>query len=144
MFDPSVSVMHFVKKPVICVAPLDLLSEVARLANVHQINHFPVCDAGRLVGMITRTDLLRIEHGFTAFNTRQSRQYNETILDSLVVQDLMTKEVATTPTTTTAKDAAAAFRHRNYHSLVIMGEDGQKPVGIVTVMDLLHYAYDAQ
>lgn len=144
MFDPSISVTHFVKKPIICVSPLDLLSDVARLAKEHAINHLPVCDAGRLVGMITRTDLLRIEHGFTAFNTKQSQQYNETILDSLLVQDIMTKEVATVAASTTAKAAADAFRHKNYHSLVIVSEDGQTPLGIVTVMDLLHYAYDAK
>ncbi len=143
MFDPSIPVMHFVKQPLVCVKPLDLLSEVAASAKAHGIKHFPVCEQGNLVGMVTYTDLLRMEHGFTVFNTKQSRSYNRSILDSLLVKDIMTEEVATISSTATAKEAADAFRHKRYHSLVIVGEDGQTPIGILTVMDLLHYAYDA-
>lgn len=144
MFDPTISVMHFVKQPLICVKPLDLLSDIAASAKINGIKHFPVCEQGRLVGMLTYTDLLRMEHGFTVFNTKESRSYNRGIFDSLLVKDIMTKEVATISANATIKEAADAFRHKYYHSLVIVGEDAQVPIGILTVMDLLHHAYDVQ
>jgi CBS domain-containing protein len=44
--------------PAITVAPDVHLDEVARVMRSHQINRVPVVDAGRLIGVITRGDVL--------------------------------------------------------------------------------------
>lgn len=44
--------------PAATVGANDSIEEVARLMRVHQINRVPVVDAGRLIGMVTRGDVL--------------------------------------------------------------------------------------
>ena len=44
--------------PPVTVAPQAHLDEIARLMRVHQINRVPVLDSGRLVGVVTRGDVL--------------------------------------------------------------------------------------
>jgi predicted transcriptional regulator len=52
--------------PALTVASDTDLQEVARLMRVHQINRIPVVDSDRLIGVVTRGDLLgalaHIEH----------------------------------------------------------------------------------
>ena len=44
----------------ITVAPTDSTAHVARLLLEHRINAVPVIDSGRLVGIVSRSDLLRL------------------------------------------------------------------------------------
>jgi predicted transcriptional regulator len=50
---------HAMTAPAITIEPNRPISEAARIMNEHQINRLPVVDAGRLVGIITRADLVR-------------------------------------------------------------------------------------
>lgn len=143
MFDPNIPVTHFIKQKVYQVPANEMLSDAAKLMRDQHINHLPVCDGDKVIGIVTDFDLMRLEHSFTIFDTRESRAYNQKIFDRLVVGDVMSDKVATIPATTTAREAADRFRNQDYHSLVVVAEDEQTLVGIVTVMDLLHYAYDS-
>jgi CBS domain-containing protein len=44
---------------VVSVAPATPLREVAQLMERHRIKRVPVLDAGRLVGIVSRADLVR-------------------------------------------------------------------------------------
>jgi predicted transcriptional regulator len=44
--------------PVLAVAPDTAIEEVARVMQAHQVNRVPVIDEGRLVGIVTRGDVL--------------------------------------------------------------------------------------
>lgn len=44
--------------PVLAVAPDTAIEEVARVMQAHQVNRVPVIDDGRLVGIVTRGDVL--------------------------------------------------------------------------------------
>jgi CBS domain-containing protein len=46
-------------QPAVCVTPEAPLAEVVRLLERHRIKRLPVVDHGKLVGLVTRTDLLR-------------------------------------------------------------------------------------
>ena len=45
---------------IITVSPADSLQEVARSLIEHRIHRLPVVDAGRLVGILTSLDLVRL------------------------------------------------------------------------------------
>ncbi len=49
-------------KPVSC-APETKLEEVARLMVEHDCGQIPVCDAGKLVGVVTDRDMYGSSHG---------------------------------------------------------------------------------
>lgn len=46
-------------QPAVCVSPDAPLAEVVRLLERHRIKRLPVVENGKLVGVVTRTDLLR-------------------------------------------------------------------------------------
>lgn len=46
-------------QPAVCVSPDAPLADVVRLLERHRIKRLPVVDHGKLVGLVTRTDLLR-------------------------------------------------------------------------------------
>lgn len=52
-------VREVMTQPAICVAPDTLLAEVVRLMERHRVKRLPVVEHGRLVGLVTRADLLR-------------------------------------------------------------------------------------
>ncbi|NJO86703.1 MAG: CBS domain-containing protein [Lewinella sp.] len=141
MFDPQLPIAELMRAQVHYLAPTDLLADALAIFDKHQVNHLPVCAQGKVVGMLSRHDTNRLQHSFTAFGTAESQQFNKKIVASLIVKDVMTKGVVTLGINQTIQDAAAVFKTSAFHSLVIVAEDGQTLAGIVTVMDLLHYAY---
>jgi len=143
MFDPQSPVSSLIAKEVFSVAPTTLLREAVELMDAKDINHLPVCEDERVIGMLSRFDLNRLQHSFTVFGTQESLSYNEKILDQLVARDVMTKGVKTIEPTTSIQAAAAVFKANDFHSLVVVGADGVSLHGILTVMDLVHYAYPA-
>lgn len=46
-------------QPAICIAPDALVAEVVRLLERHHVKRLPVVEGGKLVGLVTRADLLR-------------------------------------------------------------------------------------
>jgi CBS domain-containing protein len=47
-------------QPAICVAPATPLADVVRLMEAHGVKRLPVVEQGRLVGILTRADLVRV------------------------------------------------------------------------------------
>jgi acetoin utilization protein AcuB len=52
-------VKQIMSAPVVCVSPASEVGEAAGLMREHKIGSAPVVEAGRLVGILTETDLLR-------------------------------------------------------------------------------------
>lgn len=56
-------VRGYMMRRVIPITPTTPLPEIERLMIEHNLGRFPVLDQGRLVGIVTRTDVLRAIHG---------------------------------------------------------------------------------
>lgn len=56
-------------EPVICVEEQDTIPDVALLMARHDVKHVPVVRDGKLVGMVTRTDIIR----FLALKGKEKR-----------------------------------------------------------------------
>ena len=67
--------------------------------------------------------------------------YNEAILNSLLVQDVMRKSIVTLNEEDTISMAVDIFKENRFHCLPILDKDGGKLVGIVSTYDLIIYAY---
>ncbi|MGC8712548.1 MAG: chloride channel protein [Leptodesmis sp.] len=57
----QISVATIMTPEPIRVAPADTLARVLHLLERHQLNHLPVADRGRLVGIITPSDIIRVQ-----------------------------------------------------------------------------------
>ena len=87
----------------------------------------PVLKDGRLVGVLSQTDLLTA-HEIEMIAANWGR---------LRVRHLMTSPAVTIEETATVADAARIMVDRHIHRLVVLGNDGSAPIGVLTTTDLL-------
>ncbi|MCO6512829.1 MAG: CBS domain-containing protein [Aridibacter famidurans] len=109
------------------------LPDVYTIAKEHSIHHLPVVEGGRLVGIISRTDLERISF----VNDPNSSNVVEAMWDFLRTENLMTRSVVTIGKDQTVREAAELLRDGKIHALPVV--DGTEIVGIVTSTDLIRY-----
>jgi len=141
MFDRTATIASVMTRNVFFVHPEDTMQRVDELFVANNIHHVPVLDEqSRVVGIISKSDYLKILHGFTLFKTEQSVEYNKAILRSLLVGEVMTKQVATLQPDDTVEIAAGYFRENLFHAIPVVDRQ-KKLVGIVTTFDMLNFAF---
>jgi len=136
--------------PVICVNTDQALSEVEqRLVDAH-VTGLPVVEDGRLAGIITRSDYVRLPILLKSYDEYvSSRQYEEGMqqqekaeyrtfrsrLETLTVRDVMTSEVVTCTPDTPVTEIVARMLAHHVHRIVVV--DQGRPIGIVGSLDLI-------
>jgi CBS domain-containing protein len=103
------------------VAPEDTIGEVAERLLAADVNVAAVAEFGRLIGILTRHDLLR------AYATRAHPSEAR-------VRQWMTAEPVTIGAATPARTAATLMREYGIHHLVVT--EGERPVGTLHVDDV--------
>ena len=136
------TVADLMSKDVQALQEMDVLQKAMDLIEKHQIHHIPIInDAQKVVGMISTHDIHKILHGMTLFNTARSEVYNQNILQTLLVTDVMTKPVVTIRENEPIQLAASYFKENRFHALAVINAD-QELVGMLTTYDLLTHAYN--
>ncbi|MFN8624007.1 MAG: CBS domain-containing protein [Chloroflexota bacterium] len=104
------------------------LSTAARLLEEHEISGVPVVDeGGGLVGVLSESDLVRAratEHLWSRW-------------PGLSVRHLMHTPVLTADRSMTVEEAAVMMERAHVHRLVVVGDDQQTPVGIISTSDIV-------
>lgn len=129
------------------VSPDTTMRQLAHLFEEHEVSGFPVVDdAGRLVGVVSQTDLIRrclspiggeAPGFFFQELAEQLGEEAEMEPDSLiVVADIMTTEVVTAHADEPLSVIAKRMCDRHVHRVVVVNDRGS-PIGIVTTMDML-------
>jgi CBS-domain-containing membrane protein len=109
---------------------LTLADDVMRLG---RIRHLPVLDGdGEVAGILSQRDLFR---GSLARALGYGEHAQKKVLDSLVVKEVMTTDVATTSPDVPLAEAARVMLERKIGCLPVL--DGGKLVGIVTEADFV-------
>lgn len=139
--DPNAAVRTIMTTEVVHIGPDETIERVRDFFEKHQINHLPVCEDDRIVGIISRADYHMLLHSFTVFDTKQSRQYNQETLRRLLVREVMKTEVATIEPDQPLSAAASIFSENRFHALPVVEANTKRLVGIITVMDMLNHAY---
>ena len=112
------------------------ISEVRKLMRENRINHVPVISDDKLIGLVSRTDILR-----SSFSNIfvQNDDASDAQLDSTTsISDIMTTEIKTVTPTTSIREVATHLLTANYSSLPVI-DDNEKLVGIVTTKDIIRY-----
>ena len=133
----------------LCVAPSTTIRELARLFEENEISGAPVVDQeGRVVGIVSKTDLIRRCSEGTAdmppaylfeilSEQGQEEESSEVIPEPLVcVEDFMTADPLMVTPERSATATARLMVDKRIHRVVVADDEGF-PVGIVTSMDLL-------
>lgn len=140
----NVSVREIMTSKVITVSPNDTMDKVQDIFRRNNIHHIPVVEKGKVVGIISNSDYLRLLHGFTLFRSEKSEAYNDAILRSLLAGEVMTRQVAVLNPDDSLDLAAGYFRENLFHALPIVDPDKDELVGIITTYDLLTYAFSEE
>ena len=112
----------------IVVAPDVPVVKVAEVLADYDIGGLPVVDSsGRLVGVVSQTDLLRLWASSIA----------RSAWPALVVRDVMTAPAVTIRGSASLKQAARLMTDREIARLVVVGEDAETALGVISDSDLV-------
>lgn len=114
------------------------LSDVRKVMCNQGVHHVPVIDGERLVGLISFTDMMKIN---LVVNGADERNINTIIDQQFAISDVMTRDIKTIKNTETIRQASEILVEGSFHSLPVVNEQ-QSVVGIVTSTDLIRYLHD--
>jgi CBS domain-containing protein len=121
-------VAELMQKHVKVVAPEASLAElVVSLADAH-ISALPVVDGGgRMVGVVSNTDLIAAE--------AESEGAAAELFENTLVRDIMTPRALTVPPNAEVKEAAQQMLYAEVHRLFVAA--GDQLVGVISATDIV-------
>ncbi len=117
-------VVEVMNKSVVTCHPMEKLGVIVNKLDLFHISGMPVVEKGMLVGVISRTDILK---GLKAGT-----------LQDVMVQDVMTKEVVCVASADLAVNVARIMSEKSIIRVPVV--DNDKLVGIVTRGDIIKAA----
>ena len=112
------------------ISPTTPLNELYVVLADSRVSALPVVDHdGRLVGVISKTDILGFEED------AQMPQAREALYEGKFARDLMTSPALTVSPEATIREAAQQMLSTGVHRLFVM--DGERPVGVISITDIL-------
>lgn len=110
--------------PAMVIGPETTLVEACELMAREHLHHLPVVESGRLVGIVSATDLIARTGG------------NEPDVGHIRIAEVMHRDPISLSRKATLDDAAVLLAGGRYHSLPVTDADGTV-VGVVTSTDLI-------
>lgn len=120
-------------KDVITVPSNASIMEASKIFNERKFHHIPVVDDGKLVGILSQSDLAFIRRGFRTdmFNDEIARIQSY----DFTVADFMTSRMATLDPDDKINVALEVFKENLFHAIPVT--EGDRLVGIVTTYDII-------
>ncbi|MEI7997646.1 MAG: CBS domain-containing protein [Methylococcaceae bacterium] len=114
------------------------LSDVRKLMCAAHIHHVPIANGKKLVGLVSFTDLMKIN---LLISGADERSIDSIIDQQFKVADIMTTSLITINNKDTIRQASALLAKGSFHSLPVI-DDENNVVGIITSTDLINYLND--
>lgn len=139
-------VFHVMSRDVVCVAPRMRVEELCAVLLENSISGAPVVDeAGRLVGIVSTTDVVRDRHERQGTGEVESRPRDARrgrlrgfhLHDpGAAVEEVMSRKVVTVTESTSLARAAWLMAHHHVHRLPVLDAQGRVS-GLVSSLDVL-------
>jgi acetoin utilization protein AcuB len=117
------------------VEPDDPLAHAADIMRKHRFNHLPVVEGGKLVGIVSDTDLRNVSLG----GDRSSGPGDPNLKDRKVREVMKTEVWSLTPDDA-VEDALLIIQRKKFGALPVL--DGDRLVGIITKLDMINAFID--
>jgi CBS domain-containing protein len=131
---PEPTVGDLMTRRPLVVWPDTAVGEVAEILELQQISAVPVVDwTGYLVGIVSQMDLLRVRASdglWAQWSGLEARQ-------------VMSRPVLTVTADTSLGDAARRMEEHGVHRLVVVEDDGETPVGVLSATDVVRAIAEA-
>jgi len=132
------SIVNVMTEYPISVQITETVSTVRKIMIEKNIHHIPILDKRQLVGLISFTDMLKLN----ILSDDTSMQTIDARLDEqFTINDVMTPYLSTLKETHKVRHAVEALAKGKFHSIPITDNAGHL-VGIVTSTDLIRYLYE--
>ncbi|HTO14665.1 MAG TPA: CBS domain-containing protein [Edaphocola sp.] len=131
------SVSEIMSKNVITANTTDSLRRVSSMLKENNIRHIPILEGNKLVGIVSKTDIMRLSFGDMFEGQGDS---DEALFDLLTLAQVMVSDPVTINADELIKDVAEKFTKIEFHALPVLKDD--KVVGIVSTTDLIKYLLD--
>lgn len=116
--------------PVI-IGPNDSVGDALELLKDHSIRRLPVVSKGKLIGLVTNTDLIKASPSPATSLSIHEINY---LYPKIKIKDIMTKDVITIDPDEAIEEAAVLMREKKLGTLIVV--DKNNLVGIITESDL--------
>ena len=122
-------------KDVVTLSHTDSLDHAEHLFKSRKIRHIPVVKEGRIIGILSYTDLLRIS--FADAFSDDTHDVDTAVYALFTLEQVMVHDPVCVQTTQTVKEVAEILAKKEFHALPVVEND--RVVGIVTTTDLIKY-----
>ena len=144
MFDlESLHINEVMTSEVYIISPDTTLLEARRIFDTHGFHHLPVVKEGRVVGMLSKSDVMLVSSGFPIQDPDVRKEKNSSLLSKLLAEEVMTRQVVKLKPEMQLGVAVGIFLENLFHALPVVDEDNQL-VGILSLIDLVRVAYVRQ
>ncbi|MEZ0369230.1 MAG: CBS domain-containing protein [Candidatus Sericytochromatia bacterium] len=126
-------VSHIMSTNVHCVLPTQNLLEVRELMDKKGVRHVPVLAGADLVGIISRTDVMRASYGVSRLEEEEQKQS----LRGLRAEQVMSPNPVAVGPDTSIRESAELLAELDFSALPVL--DQGVLIGIVTTTDLIRY-----
>jgi len=131
----NVSVEDIMTKQVHTVNVSDRMVDVRNMMANNHIRHTPVMKEGKLVGILSLTDVQRMTFSTTYGDIEEG--IDDAISDMFNAEMIMHSHPETLDYNCSIRDAALKFVDKSYHALPVIRD--AEMVGIITTTDILRY-----
>src|SRR3990167_778558 len=128
-------ISHVMTANVLTVSIDQKLSTVRKMMAENQIHHIPVVNDRKLAGLISATDMLKLNIASAEMNTKS---IDELIDQQYTIAQVMQKNLVTVNIRDSMRKSAHILSNRLFHSLPVIDDD-RNLIGIITSTDLIRY-----
>ncbi|WP_242091815.1 CBS domain-containing protein [Aestuariivivens sediminicola] len=120
---------------VITLKKKDSLEKAEQIFKKYNIRHLPVVTNNVVIGMLSKTDLLRLK--FADYSDNDDQDTDVFVYKMFTVEQVMRQKIVSVTSSNSIKDVAEIFATREFHALPVI--DNNQLVGIVTTTDVIRY-----
>jgi len=134
----STPIIQIIDRDPISVDIDQKVSDALRILTSGRFNHLPIIRSGKLVGLLSTTDMLELKASTLLSDGPESVEFADKHYE---LSNIMSKDVISVSDRATVGDAATQLSAGGFHSLPVVDRE-DRLVGIVTTTDLINHMLD--
>lgn len=129
----SDTISSIMTSSVLTVDVEESLFDVKKIFDENKIRHLPVIREGKLVGILSLTDIMRLSFGDTYGEDQAG--IDNVMYDMLTIDEVMKANPISVDESSSIREAAEIFANNEFHALPVLSNG--KLTGIVTTTDII-------